>query len=126
MIDYASTAREILDAQPRAPDWVKERIRESDELRDQLEEINLREAEEREPIERHNRRYPDRLRPIPKRQVSALLRLPVGHLAAAVELSGPVPHYPVKLLDLVFEIQEALFEMGGYRVLAVPEEEEAL
>lgn len=133
MIDYASTAQEILESDSPtsvlrlSPVWVRERIQESDKLRNQLEEINLREANQQAAVVLHNRKHPDDKRPLPEPgPVPTLLRLKVRHLANdELNLDCKVPLKAIPLLNLVYDqIQEELFNLGGYRRLRDPEEEE--
>ncbi len=134
MIDYATTAQEIWEADrptpalPFSPRWLRERIEESDLLRDRLEEINLREANEQEAVNKHNKDHPDDQRPEPiQHKVPARLRDKVKLLAEKLEVSKQVPCYPIPLLNLIYdEIQEQLFERGGYRQLVEFDEEERL
>ncbi len=107
---------------------MRERIEESDELRNQLEDINLREANEQEAVKDHNRDHPDDLRPEPpQHKVPARLRDKVKFLAEQLEVQKQVPCYPIPLLNLIYdEIQEQLFERGGYRQLVEFDEEERL
>ena len=112
MNDYASLTQEILDAEERppairfSPRWVRESIARSDGWMEELELLNLSKTEE----------------------ASLELRNDVADLAMDVGVAGSddalVERQPIPLLDLVFEIQEALFELGGYRQLWVKREEE--
>ncbi len=133
MIDYASTAQEIWEADrptpalPFSPRWLRERIEESDELRNQLEDINLREANQQEAVNKHNRRHPDNQRRFLQCKVPVELRDKVKLLADELEVQKQVPCYPIPLLNLIYdEIQEQLFERGGYRQLVEFDEEERL
>jgi hypothetical protein len=106
MIDYASVAQEILETPLRQPDWVRERIRKSDGWMEELELLNLAESE-KAPSEMRN-------------DVAAL----ADDLGVRVSQEAGAWRRTQALLDLVFECQEVLFELGGYRRLVAFDEKE--
>ncbi len=116
MIDYATTAQEILETPAPQPDWVRERIRLTDAWMLELETLNLNDK-------RAKPEFRDQLRDCAfgwfcmerySESSSGTPRRPISELTCD----------PTDLLDMVFELQERLFEQGGYRQHWVREEEE--